>query len=163
MNIERPGTSGMRTAKRVCAALAAFLAAGAFADVPDLTDSLEYLGNPAYSHWPNHPHSRQVLDLAPHKGRIFVSGGDWSPNMGPCPIFAVDPYTGAYTNEFTAGTDDIYEFKEFSDGRLYASAVDPTGSGSSYGSTFRRGYDGVWKAYNTAGKASYLDLLIFRK
>ena len=157
MNIERPRSFCMRTAERVCAVLSALLAAGAFASAPDLTDSLEYLGNPAYSHWPNHPHSRQVLDLAPHKGRIFVSGGDWSPNMGPCPIFAVDPYTGAYTNEFTAGTDDIYEFKEFSDGRLYASAVDPTGSGSSYGSTFRRGYDGVWKAYNTAGKASYLD------
>ena len=82
------------------------------ADVPDLTDSLEYLGNPNYSRWPSNPHTRQVLDLTQHRGKLFVSGGDWDPNMGPCPIFAVDPYSGAYTNEFIAGTDDIYEFKD---------------------------------------------------
>ena len=69
---------------------------------PDLTGSLEYVGNPGYSRWPANPHTRQVLDLAPHRGAIFVTGGDWSPNMGPCPIFAVDPYSGAYTNEFVA-------------------------------------------------------------
>ena len=70
--------------------------------------------------------------------------------MGPCPIFAVDPYSGAWTNEFSAGTEDIYEFKEFSDGRLYASAVDPNEKSANFGSTFRRGHDGVWQAFATA-------------
>ena len=129
-------------------ALVASLAA--LADVPDLTSSMEYLGNPAYSRWPNSPMSRHVQDLCPYKGKIYTSGGEWDTNTGPCPIFAVDPYSGAFTNEFTAGTDAIYEFKEFSDGRLYTSAIDLHEGAANVGSTFRRGLNDVWYAYNTA-------------
>ena len=121
-----------------------------FADVPDLTSSMEYLGNPAYSRWPNSPMSRHVQDLCPYKGKIYTSGGEWDTNTGPCPIFAVDPYSGAYTNEFDAGTDAIYEFKEFSDGRLYTSAIDLHEGAANVGSTFRRESNGVWRAYYTA-------------
>ena len=122
----------------------------AFADVPDLTAQLEYLGNPAYTRWPGSPMSRHVQDLFPYKGKIYTSGGEWDTNTGPCPIFAVDPYSGAYTNEFDAGTDAIYEFKEFSDGRLYTSAIDLHEGAANVGSTFRRGLNDVWYAYNTA-------------
>lgn len=116
----------------------------------DVTDALEYLGNPAYSRWPNSPMSRHVQDLCPYKGKIYTSGGEWDTNTGPCPIFAVDPYSGAFTNEFTAGTDAIYEFKEFSDGRLYTSAIDLHEGAANVGSTFRRGLNDVWYAYLTA-------------
>ena len=119
-------------------------------DPPDLTEALEYLGNPAYSRWPNSPMSRHVQDLCPYKGKIFTSGGEWDTNTGPCPIWAVDPYSGVYTNEFDAGTDAIYEFKEFSDGRLYTSAIDLHEGAANVGSTFRRGLDNVWTAYLTA-------------
>ncbi len=116
----------------------------------DVTDALEYLGNPAYSRWPNSPMSRHVQDLFPYKGKIYTSGGEWDTNTGPCPIWAVDPYSGVYTNEFDAGTDAIYEFKEFSDGRLYTSAIDLHEGAANVGSTFRRGLDNVWTAYLTA-------------
>lgn len=116
----------------------------------DVTDALEYLGNPAYTRWPNSPMSRHVQDLFPYKGKIYTSGGEWDTNTGPCPIWAVDPYSGAYTNEFDAGTDAIYEFKEFSDGRLYTSAIDLHEGAANVGSTFRRGLNDVWYAYNTA-------------
>ena len=116
----------------------------------DVTDALEYLGNPAYTRWPGSPMSRHVQDLFPYKGKIYTSGGEWDTNTGPCPIFAVDPYSGAYTNEFDAGTDAIYEFKEFSDGRLYTSAIDLHEGAANVGSTFRRGLDNVWTAYLTA-------------
>lgn len=119
-------------------------------DPPDLTEALEYLGNPAYSRWPNSPMSRHVQDLCPYKGKIYTSGGEWDSNTGPCPIWAVDPYSGAYTNEFDAGTDAIYEFKEFSDGRLYTSAIDIHEGAANVGSTFRRGSNDVWYAYMTA-------------
>nr|MCR5752894.1 hypothetical protein [Kiritimatiellia bacterium] len=120
------------------------------ADVPDLTSSMEFLGNPTYTQWPASAQSRRTLDLAPHKGNIYVSGGAWDPNMGPCPIFAVNPYSGAISNEFVAGSEDLYEFKELSDGRLYTVAVDPHEKGPNCGTSFRRGWDGVWQAFNTS-------------
>ncbi len=123
---------------------------GGDGEPPDLTDALEYLGNPAYSRWPNSPMSRHVQDLFPHKGKIYTSGGEWDSNTGPCPIWAVDPYSGAFTNEFDAGTDAIYEFKEFTDGRLYTSAIDLHEGATNVGSTFRRESNGVWRAYYTA-------------
>ena len=140
----------MHKPKIAVAVLFAAVSCGLAAAVPDLTSSMEYLGNPAYSRWPNSPMSRHVQDLCPYKGKIYTSGGEWDSNTGPCPLFAVDPYSGAYTNEFTAGTDAIYEFKEFSDGRLYTSAIDLHESGPNIGSTFRRGTNDVWYAYNTA-------------
>ena len=136
--------------KSYIAAFSFVASLAAFADVPDLTSSMAYLGNPAYSRWPSSGISRHVQDLVPHKGKIFTSGGEWGNNTGPCPCFAVDPYSGAYTNEFDAGTDTIYEFKEFSDGRLYTCAVDIHEGAAHEGSTFRRGSNDVWYAYNTA-------------
>ena len=131
-------------------ALSVALSSGLAAEVPDLTDSMEAMCNPAYSRWPNSGISRHVQDLFPYNGKIYTSGGEWGNNTGPCPCFAVDPVSGACTNEFDAGTDAIYEFKEFSDGRLYASAVDIHEGAANAGSTFRRELDGQWRAYNTA-------------
>ena len=138
--------------KRFVLLLPALVAAAASADPPDLTAQLEYLGNPNASRWPSSSASvsRHVQDLVPYKGRIYTSGGDWNNNTGPCSCFAVDPYSGAFTNEFEAGTDAIFEFKEFSDGRLYASAVDMHEGALHNGSTFRRGSNDVWVAYTTA-------------
>ena len=138
--------------KRFALLHALLLAAAASADPPDLTAQLEYLGNPNASRWPSSSASvsRHVQDLVPHKGRIYTSGGDWNNNTGPCSCFAVDPYSGAFTNEFEAGTDAIFEFKEFSDGRLYASAVDMHEGALHNGSSFRRGSNDVWLAYTTA-------------
>ena len=123
---------------------------GGGGEPPDLTSEMEYLGNPAYSRWPSSGMSRHVQDLFPYKGKIYTSGGEWDTNTGPCPIWAVDPYSGAYTNEFDAGTDAIYEFKAFTDGRLYTSAIDPHEGAANIGSIFRRGSNDVWYAYNTA-------------
>ena len=131
------------------AAALAVLPYAAAADVPDLTVAMEPLCNPNASRWPNSGMSRHVQDLCPYKGKIYTSGGEWDTNTGPCPIFAVDPYSGAFTNEFTAGTDAIYEFKEFSDGRLHASAVDMHEGAANLGSSFRRETDGTWRAFYT--------------
>ena len=135
--------------KTVIHAAVVFLAASAsFADIPDYTSELVYLGNPAKSRWPTSAISRHVQDLHPYKGKIYTSGGEWGNNTGPCPCFAVDPYSGSYTNEFDAGTDAIYEFKTFSDGLLYCSAVDPHEGAAHFGHTFRREANGTWKAYS---------------
>ena len=110
------------------------------------------LCNPAKSRWSGSAQSRHVQDLHPYQGKIYTSGGEWGGNTGPCPCFAVDPYSGAYENEFDAGTDAIYEFKEFSDGLLYCSAVDPHENVSTFGHTFRREANGSWKNYSNCIK-----------
>lgn len=143
---------------KILSVLAVLPLASALAGVPDLTDSLEYLGNPAASRWPTSAKSRHVQDLQPHRGKIYTSGGEWGNNTGPCPCFAVDPYSGAFVNEFDAGTDAIYEFKEFSDGRLYTSAVDPHENAANIGHTFRRGATGTWSAYRNCHGGNLSDL-----
>lgn len=143
---------------KILSVLAVLPLASALAGVPDLTGSLEYLGNPAASRWPTSSKSRHVQDLQPHRGKIYTSGGEWGNNTGPCPCFAVDPYSGAYVNEFDAGTDAIYEFKEFSDGRLYTSAVDPHENAANIGHTFRRGATGTWYAYRNCHGGNLSDL-----
>lgn len=143
---------------KILSVLAVLPLASALAGVPDLTGSLEYLGNPAASRWPTSSKSRHVQDLQPHRGKIYTSGGEWGNNTGPCPCFAVDPYSGAFMNEFDAGTDAIYEFKEFSDGRLYTSAVDPHENAANIGHTFRRGATGTWSAYRNCHGGNLSDL-----
>lgn len=129
-----------------------------FAAAPDLTSSLEYVGNPANSRWSGSAQSRHVQDLHPYRGKIYTSGGEWGGNTGPCPCFAVDPYSGAYTNEFDAGTDAIYEFKEFSDGRLYTSAIDIHEGAANEGHTFRREKSGKWTNLRTCNVGSITNL-----
>lgn len=148
----------MKSKVSVSLAAAAVLVSLVCAAAPDLTGSLEYLGNPAQSRWPSSSKSRHVQDLQPHRGKIYTSGGEWGNNTGPCPCFAVDPYSGAYVNEFDAGTDAIYEFKEFSDGRLYTSAVDPHENAANIGHTFRRGATGTWYAYRNCHGGNLSDL-----
>lgn len=134
----------------------------AFAEVPDsardVTADMTLLCNPAKSRWPGSAQSRHVQDLHPYQGSIYTSGGEWGGNTGPCPCFAVDPYSGAYENEFDAGTDAIYEFKTFSDGLLYCSAIDIHEGAAHAGHTFRKEADGNWKAYSNCNRGNQADI-----
>ena len=150
---------------------AAFAAATAAATCPDLTSQLENLGNPNASRWTSgSTFTRNVPDLFPYKGKIYTSGGDWENNGGPCPIFAIDQYTGEWAQEWIAGTEATCEFKEFSDGRLYLPAIDirerdwdnQTAKEAHQGSHFRLEADGVWREYETAlGKGNISQWLGF--
>ena len=139
--------------------LAVLAAATAAATCPDLTSSLEFVCAPNVERWPSSEVARHVPDLCLYQGKIYQSGGEWEYNSGPCPIFAIEPYTGNWVQEWSAGTDATYDFHEFSDGRLYLSAVDikerdwdngQTEAESHEGSHFRREADGNWRAYETA-------------
>jgi hypothetical protein len=109
----------MKTAFRLC--LVAYIAAlaAAFASAaPDYTANLEFVGAPNVARWPSSQTARHVQDLFPYQGKIYTSGGDWNNNAGPCPIFAIEPYSATWEQEWNAGTEATYDFKEFSDGRL---------------------------------------------
>ena len=135
--------------KMRCMMGAAIAAAGltmvAAADVPDLTDSMEAMCNPNASRWTtSQPLARAATSLGVCDGMLFVSGGDWNKNLGPCPIFSVDPYTGAYVKEFESGTESIDYFRTDSEGCLYAPSVDPREGHANECNVARRNADGTW-------------------
>lgn len=111
----------------------------------------EFVCNPNATRW-NTPGSRpgffarEVQDLHVYNGKIYTAGGDWGAfsNQGPVPVFAIDPATGNFTNEYEAGTELITDFKTFSDGRLWAGSVDMRESHEHAGHFFRRETDGTW-------------------
>ena len=120
-------------------------AAAAAADVPDLTADMEPLCNPNATRWTaSQPMARATTSIGVCDGRLFVSGGDWDANLGPCPIFAVDPYTGAYAKEFDSGTESIDYFRTDSEGCLYAPSVDPREGHANECNVARRNADGTW-------------------
>ena len=137
------------------------LSATAFADVPDKTGAMQFLCNPNKSRWrtnsANDGRARSMTMIVPYRGRLYVSGGCWDPNMGYAPIFAVDPATGSFTNEFSAGTERIDFFRKGSDGRLYAGGLDvhERSPAAKQGAYFRRDLDGTW-----SGLAANVGLLM---
>lgn len=122
----------MKTALRfphACVLALAAAAATAPADPPDLTASLEPLCNPNASRWTaSQPLARAATSIGVCDGLLFVSGGDWDDNLGPCPIFAVNPCTGSYVKEYESGTESIDYFRIGSDGSLYAPSYNTANS-----------------------------------
>ena len=126
-------------------ALSIVLSSGLVADVPDLTEAMEPMCNPNATRWTaSQPMACAATSIGVCDGLLFVSGGDWDDNLGPCPIFAVNPYTGAYVNEFDSGTESIDYFRVGSDGCLYAPSVDPRESHANECNVARRNADGTW-------------------
>ena len=146
----------MKTAPRFPRAFVPALvavAATAAADPPDLTSAMEPLCNPNASRWTaSQPLARAATSIGVCDGKIFVSGGDWDDNLGPCPIFAVDPYSGAYVKEYESGTEAIDYFRIGSDGSLYAPSVDPREGHANECSVARRKPDGTWTKLNAPNR-----------
>ena len=102
----------MRKVEIAAVALSVALSSGLAADVPDLTDSMEAMCNPNATRWTaSQPMARAATSLGVCDGLIFVSGGDWDDNLGPCPIFAVNPYTGSYKKEYELGAESVDYFR----------------------------------------------------
>ena len=114
----------------------------------DVTDSLEYLFAPLESRYgtsTDYQSSRGCHCLEYIDGRIYIGGGDWGSNTGPVPIISILPgATPTWTNEYSAGTEQIEAFKKFSDGRIWTRATDPREHDSNYGSFFAKYPGGDW-------------------
>ena len=140
-----------RTVSFAILAAAASAAMSVAADVPDLTDLMEAMCNPNATRWTtSQPMARAATSLGVCDGKIYVSGGDWDKNLGPCPIFAIDPYSGSYVKEFESGTESIDYFRYGSDGSLYAPSVDPCEGYANECNVARRNADGTWTALKIA-------------
>ncbi len=117
----------------------------------DLTSSLEYIANPAYStSWNGRSNAknREVMCITPYRDKLYLGIGNTEANPGPCPIIALDPITGEFETELYAGTEAFDYFKILSDGRLWAGAVDPHENDANYGHYFVRDTDGTWSRYS---------------
>ena len=132
-------------------AVLALAAASAAADVPDLTGSMEFLCNPNKTRWTStssdDARSRSMTSIVPYRGKFYVSGGCWDPNTGAAPIFAVDPETGAFVQEYIAGNERFDYFREASSGHLYGAVTDQHEDGPNWGALFRKDPDGTWRCF----------------
>ena len=101
------------------------VAALARADVPDVTSSLEYVGNPAKNRWPATSYPRGALDLQFHRGTLLVGSGEVEVNPGPVYLYGIDPVTLDETFEYSAGTEAVANFRVASWGELLVPSQDP--------------------------------------
>ena len=137
--------------RRALATALALAAACAGADVPDVTASLEYVGNPALHRWPADAYERGALDLQFHRGTLLVGSGEVENNRGPVHVYGTDPVTLDETFEYSAGTEALATFRLASWGELLAPSQDPREGDANIGHVFIRAADGTWRRHSSIG------------
>ena len=121
------------------------------ADVPDVTSSLEYVGNPAKERWPSNNKARGVLDLQFYRGLLFAGSGEVETNPGPTWLHAVDPVGLGMNFEYSAGTEAVASFRVASWGELLAPSQDPHEGDPNQAHVYIRGTNAVWRKYSSVG------------
>ena len=131
------------------AAAVAFACLPAAADVPVVTSSLEYVGNPAKNRWPKDADSyyRGALDLQFHRGSLFVGSGEVETNPGPVHIYSTDPVTLKQTFEYSAGTEAVSGSRVASWGELLVPSQDPHEKDPTVADVYIRSTNGVWRRH----------------
>ena len=81
--------------KSMILAATALIGLVALAEAPDVTASLVPFSRPTAVRWSGNTLARTMTSIHPYRGKLYTSGGEWNDNLGPCPMFAIDPYTGA--------------------------------------------------------------------
>ena len=131
--------------------LSILVAAFARADVPDVTSSLEYVGNPAMHRWPSDSYERGALDLQFHRGTLLVGSGEVENNRGPVHVYGTDPVTLDENFEYSAGTEALATFRLASWGEILAPSQDPREGDSNQAHVFIRGTNSVWRKHSSIG------------
>ena len=85
---------------------------------------LQYLGN-KFAEERKKGHARNVWDLQAYEGKIYLGGGSTTENAGPIHVWAYDPASGRFHNEYTVQEEAIELYRVFGD-HLYIPAADPT-------------------------------------
>lgn len=134
----------------LAAAAVVFACLPAAADVPVVTSSLQYVGNPAKNRWPKDKDSyyRGALDLQFHQGALLVGSGEVETNPGPVSVYSTDPVTLKQTFEYSAGTEAVSGSRVASWGELLVPSQDPHEKDPDEGHVYIRGTNGVWRRYS---------------
>lgn len=146
----------MKTTRYIAAILA--VATSALASIcigADVTDQVTYFANPAKYYFPKsditNMAARCCSRIKAIGGRLYIGLGNYTYNTGPAPVVALSPQTGVFTNEYSAGTEAIDDFKVFSNGKVYVPSLDPREANKSImGHFFIRsstGDNATWSIY----------------
>lgn len=85
-----------------------------------------------------------VWDLQVFDNRIYLAGGSTVTNAGPINVWAYNPVTKTFENEYTVDEEAIEHFQVF-DNELYIPAADPRhGDANKF---YRKTINGEWKKY----------------
>ena len=150
----------MKTTAKVSAIVAALASALATACMgADVTDQIQYFANPAKYYFPKenitNAAARCCTRIKAIGGRLYIGMGDYTYNTGPTPVVALSPQTGTFTNEYSAGTEAIDDFKVFSNGKVYVPSLDPRENHAREGHFFIRSSvysNGTWARNKTIPK-----------
>ncbi len=111
------------------------------AQVPDVTERLETLGNPMAGDG-KIGRALNVWDLQRFGGKIYLAGGSTVSNAGPINVWAYNPSQKGFEKEFTVREEAIEQFKVFGKS-LFIPAADPK-AGDKH-KFYRRTLDQTWK------------------
>jgi hypothetical protein len=105
-------------------------------------------------------YARNVWDMQVFDGKIFLGHGNSSNtgpsgNAGPIPIYALDPLSGTFTNEYSTENEQIDVFRVI-DGVLWTTAHDPRGNAST--APFYRQANGTWAQTTNPGELHNYDI-----
>jgi hypothetical protein len=112
----------------------------------DVTNKLEFLGNPSKAQYDAQPYARNVWDMQVEGNRIYLGSGNSSnkgpsPNAGPAHIYFLDPTNPKFTDAFITQEEQIERFVRVQN-TLYIPGHDPRGSDPA--GIYRLGTDDNW-------------------
>lgn len=101
------------------------------AEQRNLTDRVQYLGNPYLDRYPaqGQIYARNIWDMIAFDGKLYLGAGNSSntgpaPNAGPVPIMRYDPRTLSFSTVFIVDEEQVDVFYEFGK-KLYIPGHDP--------------------------------------
>ena len=102
--------------------------------------------------------SLNVGDLQVFDGQIYVAGGSTVDNTGPINVWAYNPRTQQFNQDYRVAEEAIEHYRVFNN-QLYIPAADPRGSDAP--KFYRRGLNRPWQQYasNAVTLAHVRDLI----
>jgi len=108
-----------------------FMASSVFAARHNMTEFIEYVGNPYAEHFksPQQIYARNIWDMIEFQGKIYFGAGNSSnigpaTNAGPVPIIVYDPKTDLFSSSFVTSDEQVDAFYIFNNA-LYVPGHDP--------------------------------------
>lgn len=120
----------------------------------DLTDQVEYIGNPYLERYPadSQIYARNIWDMVSFNGKLYLGAGNSSnagpaPNAGPVPIISYDPETDSFSTDFLVDEEQIDGFYVL-EGKLYVPGHDPRENWR-LGNFYSLSSGGIWEKHRT--------------
>jgi hypothetical protein len=112
----------------------------------DVTSKVKYLGNPM-SQDGQKGRALNVWDLQVFDGKVYVAGGSSITNSGPINVWAYNPKTEAFEQEYTVDEEVIEHFRVI-EHELYLPAGDPRNNDAN--KYYRKGVNSQWRKYSSS-------------